>query len=217
MLTGGSRGRDPRSAADRRARRALDLADDEVGAAPLLRIGEAGAQELRRALDAAERIPDLVREAGRDVREARQALGVPVGALDGVLQRVVVQHDHGAARRPARVQDGRACGAHDDVVAGAMKRLLGAAVRDRMAERRRDQLDDPAMRRPGEGLRDVETDRLRRRRAGEQLGRGVQVADDALRVDDDDAVRDAREDIRPAQAIDRGKRRCFDGAGSRHG
>src|SRR6266480_1559546 len=60
---------------------ALHLADDDVGAAHQLGVAERAAQQLRGALDAAERVLDLVRQAAGDRAERGEAVGAPGGGL----------------------------------------------------------------------------------------------------------------------------------------
>src|SRR5262245_47116050 len=109
---------------------ALHLADDDVGAVANLGIGNGAPDELRRPLDAAERIADLVGEPARHRAEGGETLGALAGGIERTLQGEVVQHEDGAAGHTIEADDGRAGGAHRSGATVALEGVLAATARD---------------------------------------------------------------------------------------
>src|SRR5205814_6161152 len=94
-----------------------------------LGIGEGSAEELGGALDPAEGVPDLVREAARDRAERGETVGAARRRLEGLLHRQVVEDEDGAARGAGGVEDGGAGGAHRDLVGTRGEAPLAPAAR----------------------------------------------------------------------------------------
>ena len=121
---------------------AVDLAHDQLRGVERLGVARARSQDLGGAADAAERIPHLVRDAGRDPPEDLERLALRDELLERALDGAVAQHEHdavglaarhrAAARRPRR----RAARRRSAVRSGARSRRRRARSRARVARAR---------------------------------------------------------------------------------
>src|SRR5262249_19007614 len=180
----------------------VDLADDHVGGLDLGRVAQVRAQELGGALDATERVADLVREAEGDGAQRRQVVGAPGGRVERALQGEIVQHQDGAAQLALLVVHRRARSAHRDPGPPRAQPDLAAPACQAALEGRERQLRQPGVRgSAAEELLDGTADRLGCCDADEVLGGRVECAQDAGSVECDHAVRDAGQDVGPAQAL----------------
>src|SRR5439155_126243 len=93
----------------------LDLPDDDVRAVYQLGVIDRPPQQLRRPLDAAERVFDLVREAERDRAERRQPLRAATRRLESTLESQVAEHEDGTRDGAVAVVKRRARRCHHDV------------------------------------------------------------------------------------------------------
>src|SRR5581483_11963563 len=135
---------------------ALDLADDDVGAVHEVRIAERAAEELCGALDAAERVLDLVCEAAGDRAERAEPVGPAGRRLERLLQREIVQDEDRAARAAGGVEDRRAGRAHRDVAPPGDEVSFAAPPRRALGEGPARHVADP--RAPAKELANVVTE-----------------------------------------------------------
>src|SRR5262245_8949659 len=154
----------------------VDLTDDDVGRLDVARIGEARTQELRRTLDAAQRVADLVRQAERHRAHGRQAVRTPRGGVERALERQIVEDEDRAAQHALLVVHGSAGRADRDLLAASAQAILAPPARQALLERRAGELREPGVRRPpGDELLDRHPGRLRGRDAEQLLRRWIEV------------------------------------------
>ena len=162
-----------------------------------------GAQELRGALDAAEGIADLVRQAERRRCRARRAGRRAAWWLSSARSRVRSWRTSTAPRStPCSSWIGRARGADDDLLvrgrAGDPRCGGGRALRG--ASRCASSASHALVGRPSTSCSTAQPDALRGGDTGQLLGRRVEIVEDAVGVEDDHAVGDAGEDVGPGEA-----------------
>src|SRR5579871_331932 len=124
---------------------ALDLADDDVGAADLLGVGQLRAQELSGALDAAERVADLVRQPLGDRAERRETVRMGRRGLERALEAQVVEDEDRTDEHPLAVVHRGARGAHRGLALPRGEQPFAAAAREALGERAPHEVADPGI------------------------------------------------------------------------